>query len=35
MKDEYKVLNQRRRQCIVHYACLRPYSELKDVNEKR
>ena len=25
----------KKRHCIVHYACLRPYSELKDVNEER
>ena len=24
-----------RRQCIVHYACLEPYTKLKDVNEER
>ena len=24
-----------RRQCIVHYAFLEPYSKLKDVNEER
>ena len=30
-----RLMNQRRRKCMAHYACSGRYSELKDVNEER